>query len=86
MSSRYPMEVWIGNEHYEIRTNEELEAALLEIDTVGGALVEVRMLRADKHSERWIGGLQVRISLTSAGSVSIFLLAIALHRTSRQIY
>jgi hypothetical protein len=37
------MEVWIGNERYEIRTREELEAALREIDTVGGERVPLRM-------------------------------------------
>ena len=37
------MEVWIGNERYEIRTGEELEAALREIYTVGGEWVPLRM-------------------------------------------
>jgi len=43
MAAWYPMEVWIGNERYEIRTREELEAALCEIDTVGGERVPLRM-------------------------------------------
>jgi len=37
------MEVWIGNKRYEIRTGEELAAALCEIDTVGGERMPLRM-------------------------------------------
>jgi hypothetical protein len=44
MAARYPMEVWIGNERYEIRTGAELEAALREIKAVGGERVPLRML------------------------------------------
>jgi len=37
------MEVWIGSERYEIRTGEELEVALRDIDKVGGERVPLRM-------------------------------------------
>ena len=43
MSTRYPMEVWIGSERYEICTKAELEAALREIDKVGGERVPLLM-------------------------------------------
>jgi len=38
------MEMWIGNTRYEIRFGYELEAALHDIDTVGGERVPVRMI------------------------------------------
>ena len=37
------MEVWIGNERYQIHTGEELEVALREIDKVGEERVPVWM-------------------------------------------
>jgi len=37
------MEVWIGSERYEICTKAELEAALREIDKVGGERVPLLM-------------------------------------------
>lgn len=43
MSTQYPMEMWIGSERHEIRTRAELDAALREIDTVGGKQEPFRM-------------------------------------------